>query len=227
MPAQIPERHSAALADLISMSDEQLRDISSALAKTKPTISPQTLAKRAAEKTEISSERFQAIIEALTSLIISREQNRLSSEQVAADISRAAAEKSLGGLQPSSPKVKEFEQRLVTLLALEQPLGISARALNVLTQHKNVFQWARILTDMRGVFSQGDSPKPIAAMIIHNLEIATFTDNDLSKFFAALDTEDLRALARVIDRAIKKERTLKDAIERAGLPYVEVVSSED
>jgi hypothetical protein len=145
---------------------------------------------------------------------------------VVSDIAEAAASEKLGGLEPGSPAVPAFADKLTRLMSLEQPLGVTSRALDVMTQHKNPLRSSRILSDIRSIFSSGDDPRPVAAVIVHNLRLATMTDGDYFTFTAALDSQDLRSLAAVVARAIKKEESLKGAIQRAGLSYIDVLPVE-
>jgi hypothetical protein len=223
MPVRIPYEHREGLANLIALSDEEANRLYQALAAEGPALYPPVLERRAAETSRLELSRVRPIIGAVISLITSRDRQGLSTDTVANDIATAAASEGVGGLQIDSPAVAIFKQRLVQFIGLEQPLGVTARALDVMTQHKNVLQRSRILTDIRPIFSSGDNPQPTAAVIVHNLQLVTYSDGDFVTFVAALDSQDLRSLAKVITRAIQKEKSLKSVISTGGLSYIDVV----
>jgi hypothetical protein len=227
MPITIPQEHKAAIASLITLSDEEADRLFNALNAAAPTILPRALAQRVAEESNLPKDSVAEIVDVLISLITNRDWNELATEKIANDVAAAAAAEHLGGLEPNSPAVLGFAQRVSRFLNLDRSLGVTSKAMNVLTQHKNPFRSARILTDIRAVFSTGDDPSPSAALIVHNLQLVTTTDGLYSTFIVALDTQDLRALASVISRAIKKEERLKEVIKRSGLSYIDVVPLED
>lgn len=226
MSVTIPLQHREGLANLISLSDDETSRLVDALAAESPALWPAVLAKRVAEKADLQPDRVESIVSALISLITTRDRLHFSTEKVVSDIAEAASSEKLGGLEPGSSAVPVFTDRLTRLMRLERPLGITSRALDVMIQHKNPLRSSRILSDIRSIFSSGDDPQPVAAVIVHNLQLATITDGNYFTFTAALDSQDLRSLAAVVARAIKKEESLKGAIERAGLSYIDVLSVE-
>jgi hypothetical protein len=224
MSLKIPLQHREGLANLISLSDEEASRLADALATEQPALWPTMLARQVAERSHLNSERVEEILRALISLITTRDRLDFSTEKIVNDIVEAASLEKLGGLEPGSSAVSVFADRLTRLMSLERPLGITSRALDVMIQHKNPLRSSRILSDIRSIFSSGENPQPVAAVIVHNLQLATMTDGEYFTFTAALDAQDLRSLATVVARAIKKEESLKDAIERAGLSYIDVLS---
>jgi hypothetical protein len=226
MPLTIPSEHKVALTKLASFSDEQTQRLLEALRAAAPTIWPHALAKQIATTADLPLEDVTEILDTLISLIANRDQKNFSTEKVASDVANAMAAEHIGDIQPNSAEMANVEKRLREFLEVDRSLGVTSRALNVMTQHKHPFRSGRILTDIRTVFSTGDDPQPIAGLIVHNLQIATITDGNYETFVAALDSLDLRALANVINRAIKKEDQLKSVIQRAGLSYIEMISEE-
>src|SRR5438270_167374 len=137
MPITIPSAHKAALANLISLSDEDTNRLFDELNAAAPTISPRVLAQRVAEKAKLPKDRVTEIVEVLISLVTNRDRNNLSTETVAKDVATAAADERLGGLEPDSPAISNFERRIARFLALDRSLGVTSKAVDVLIQHKN------------------------------------------------------------------------------------------
>jgi hypothetical protein len=112
--------------------------------------------------------------------------------------------------------------RLARLLGIKASLRITSKALDVLTDADRIFYSAKILTDIRPVFD--DEGKEIeAAVIIHNLRIHFGQDDDHRDFFVALDTNDIKELRAVLDRANKKAESLQKLLSNAKISYLDIV----
>jgi hypothetical protein len=107
-------------------------------------------------------------------------------------------------------------------LSLERSVGTAAKAGPVLTQHERIFVGARIMTDLRPIYHLDVSEKPDAAVIIHMLRI-TQRDNFgvHSDQYFALDSNDIAAMKELIDRAEKKEKTLKSIMQNSGVTVLD------
>src|ERR1043166_6152319 len=171
MPLTIPSEHKVALTKLASFSDEQTQRLLEALRAAAPTIWPHALAKQIATTADLPLEDVTEILDTLISLIANRDQKNFSTEKVASDVANAMAAEHIGDIQPNSAEMANVEKRLREFLEVDRSLGVTSRALNVMTQHKHPFRSGRILTDIRTVFSTGDDPQPIAGLIVHNLQI--------------------------------------------------------
>ena len=77
---------------------------------------------------------------------------------------------------------------------------------------------ARFLSDIRPIFHLDVSEKPDSAVIIHMLQITQRDNfgNHADQYFA-LDSNDIRHLKTLIDRALKKEETLKGLMKKSGV----------
>src|SRR5205085_649732 len=75
----------------------------------------------------------------------------------------------------SEEQRETLRKRLELLLGLDSTLGVTAKALDVMTEHERTFCTARILSDVRPVFS-GGAEHASAAVIIHNLQLGFHRD---------------------------------------------------
>jgi hypothetical protein len=91
----------------------------------------------------------------------------------------------------------------------------------VLTDHERIFQDARVLTDIRPIFHPDLSEKPKTAVLVHMLRITTrdIFGNQKAQHFA-LDANDIRFMKHLMDRAIKKEETLKNLMNSSGISVI-------
>ena len=92
-----------------------------------------------------------------------------------------------------------------------------------MTENDRIFCGARILSDIRPVFTDS-LESASAAVIIHNLQIG-FHDSGTGvhkEFYVALDNQDIQKLKEIILRAEKKTQALKAILNKSSVPYLEV-----
>jgi len=115
---------------------------------------------------------------------------------------------------------ENVEGNLRHLLDPNGSLAISAKASELRTEHQRVICVAncRVLTDLRPVFLEnvGQSPKAIILQHILKLAYHDDTSREPKEFFLALDGEDLRRLKGLIERAVAKERSLRNSARIEG-----------
>jgi hypothetical protein len=115
---------------------------------------------------------------------------------------------------------------LARLLTNETLLGLG-KAIRLQYEHTNILTETRLITDVRPVFD-ADATKPVAAMICHTLRIAYTADGASKQLAFALDTQDLRSLAKVCERALRKADVLSAYLkEPTALPSRIAGSSDD
>jgi hypothetical protein len=158
----IPEALRPTLERIASMSDPDVQTIREALSSLKPHLKPEAIVKSTAGKSEIAD--FAEIVQTLTSLSITRFRVDVPLEEFVHDVSR------------SLPLKKDLraalDVNLKSLLSIDA-LVLSARAFDIQHEYEKVFRSARIVTDLRPVFS-ADGTAAIAAMIVHNFIVSYF-----------------------------------------------------
>lgn len=95
----------------------------------------------------------------------------------------------------------------------------SAKASDLLTEYDRIFGDARIVTDIRPVFMEDPQKMANGAVIVSTLKVQYQDSRGISDFYVALDTQDLVALKKVVDRALSKIDTVKAELDRANLEY--------
>lgn len=96
---------------------------------------------------------------------------------------------------------------------LNSAFGKSIKAVDVLYEQERLLQAARVITDIRPVFEDDPSRPPYAALLIHTLRIEYHDTgaNDVRSIEFVMDSEDVRRLARLLDRATAKTKSLQAA----------------
>ncbi len=161
-----------------------------------------------------------AVCRAALALYPLKEKGNLSAIQLAEVVGSFVALKS----KPDSfaPAKKDvLVKRLTSLLDNDASLGVTAKASDVMTEHERIFCEARILSDIRPVFS-GDPATASAAVIIHNLQLGFHSEGKHHEIYVALDTADIQTLKDVLVRAEKKTAALEVILQKSGTTNLRV-----
>jgi hypothetical protein len=218
---KIPAQQLEALELLTKLNEEDFRQLVQAVKETPATLNPALFFKSVASRlSSISSATGEAIMETLCGLSFLKQ---IRSATIP-DIMTGVEESTRSGPQEKGQllitDLKTLQTRLTQLLDLESSLGITARAIDVLMEHDHVFGFARIVSDIRPVFTVAvDS---VAGFITHNLCIHYNQDGQHKKFYVALDNNDLKTLKEAITRAEQKTDILKVILKKASVPYLDI-----
>jgi hypothetical protein len=221
MVLQIPEYHKRFLSAFFELSDEDADALFAALEKANPALTATILAQRVTPAVRITPGVLPGILLALMSLLRTRYTFDRTADEISADVVAQATEEGLIQTGEDAQVPTGLQERLARFLSLERALGITSHAVDVLASHQHPFASARILSDVRYIFSMDDAPSPAAGLIVHNLEIVAHSGGgDRTNHYFALDSLDVRTLQAVIERAILKEDALRTVIEGSDIPYV-------
>ena len=215
MAVKIPEPHRAPLVSLAMMLPASRKRLIDALKSVEPMLDSDDLTTRIAPATEMDKQDLGRIVRMLISMILASEGSR---EEFVEEVV-SGAQRLIEGSEKSEVDWKSFSGDLLQLLALEEGLGLSAKASSVLMEYGRVLCDARVLTDIRPIFAS-DPTHPRIASIIHSLRITYHEGKDHKEFHVALRTSDLRDLLQAIERAFKKEISLRGEIEKTRMRYL-------
>jgi hypothetical protein len=112
------------------------------------------------------------------------------------------------------------------LLAL--PLvHLVASSIDLSYEYANLWQDARILTDIRPIFNP-DASEVQGAVVSHALRLQFVSADGSREFHVAMDEADIRALAAQCDRALRKARIARDLMNsKAKVPTLIAGESEN
>lgn len=214
----IPEKHRLAFLALLSYDADRLDALVATLEKASPTLFLRSIAQQVADRASIPPDEALQILRALTGLFSFKEHFEIPETELPGEI-LAALE---ADPQIDVPETKKdlLGGFLAKVLTLTHTLGVTAKALSVASDFEHTYCSSRILTDMRPVFVP-DTEDPAALVVIHNLKIAYHEGQDIREFFISLSEKELRELRNVVERAIRKESTLKSYARNTGLYLLE------
>ncbi len=220
MAVKIPKAHKEPLRKLACLDAAARTRLITAMQGAKAVLDPDDLIAQVTKQADLDP----SLVDSIIWMLVSMYRNADGDPRQFASDAVDAAKGELEELKKDKEEWAAFTRDLAALLACDESLGVTAKVLSVRREYGNVFCSARILTDIRPVFGPDPSRTPLAAAIVHTLHIAHHEGDSHEDFYVALDAEDLRKLRDQIERAVKKEASLKVIIQETPMKYL---TSED
>ncbi len=214
---RVPQAAEEGLVSLSKLSEREMALLKQTLTHAAPTLAIQDLIRRIASAVPLPGDDAAKIAFVLASLYSVKVEREATSEKIGEELLDALRRTGNKDLQLSQPQADRFRTDIEELLSLDGSLGVTARALAVMREHERVWQSGRVLTDLRPVFGPDPGETPTAAIITHNLRIAYRDSGQLKEFFVALDADNLVQLQRALERAKKKEESLRKLAGKVGI----------
>lgn len=194
-----------ALEFLRSLNPEQRSALVQAFEVAQPALTLQSLGERIAKDTSLDADGVQSVAMSLGTwcgvLESDRQKENGTGIELVLRILHVPAEE-------NQPDEKALAADIARLLACERSLGITYKAQGVLWDNPRNYRDARIVTEVRPVFPS-NLQKPEAAVLIHQLRLVYAEDGNEKSIHMAMDRNALAALYNVLDRAWKKEESLR------------------
>ena len=220
----IPKSDLPALKSIVELGPQDFDCLLSAMRGTKAVLSKGKFIRSIAAKAKgIDRSKLSAIFKVIFVLYAMKDRTGTSAKELAQRVAESYANSQSKENRPSSEQADILNSRIGQLLSNDKTVAVTAKAFDVMTAHEHVFCGARIMSDIRPVFS-GSVEAASAAVMVHNLQIG-FHDNGSGEhkdFYVALDTDDIQLLKSLIERAEKKTGALEAILKAAKIPYLEV-----
>lgn len=218
----IPKSSYPAIQSLAHLSSEDFKTFLRALERAKPAAAPDLFWKHVAEHAPaISTSTIKMIVNELFSMNYSVDYLDISTEEFAKSVADAAFAEESDELTINEADRDILKDRLTKLFELKTSLGLTAKALDISTDAQHLFYTAKVLTDIRPIFDE-EGKVIEAAVIVHNLMIHYGDAGDHKNFFVHLDTNDVKELRAVLDRADEKAKALRSLLQRSEVSYLDV-----
>lgn len=222
MPSlNIPNRHVSGLVKLFNLTEKD--DLIENLRKVDISINPEKSIREAvASITGFTSEDVNDITRATMSLLLLRSSSDKSLEELIDELISTIKKGEFEELKFSDERYAEVKEKLIKILSIENLL-LSAKAVGIKFEHDNLFEKAKVLTQILPVFSDDVDEIPKAAIIAHQLGVHYFQDGDHKEFFLRIDEEEIEELIKMLERAKKKARSLQNFLITTDIKYIENV----
>jgi hypothetical protein len=209
MKLSVPEDDSKIVKTWLLDDNASFPALLDALKQAKPALQRSELVKQVVEKSGIGAEQVEEVLGVLFNLVQTAAKWHEAGESTPFLPTLFHA---LNGPEPvDADKLQRFTARAGELLSLKV-IEVTSKALAVQVENSKIFCDARVVSELRPVFSDSDSDgiKAEAAVIVHQLKLVFHTggDYDRDAVFISCDRGDLVALKKVLDRAIAKHDSL-------------------
>lgn len=221
-PIAIPAAQKPAFDEITRLSDDAFQALLACLADGRVDAEPQELVDQTAEKMASHTALGGHILSAVVGLRMAMDRSALKLNDVAKGVADDAVKK-----QWVEPSGRDVLSRRITSLLSTHKVQVAAKAYSLANADAAPFIEARIITDIRPIFSDNDDGLGLSgSVIIHQLRIEV--DGYEANQHSALSTSDLLKLKRVVDRALEKDRSLRETIKKSvsALTPLETSSSK-
>ena len=221
MPFRFPPEDLDSLRTFLHLPKATMKSLIKELQASRPALYFDVLSSQLSEKVDLSTRDMQRIMHVIGNLYSTYTASGASVEKFIRELQIGLQATGVPDLSLSEEQWEEFRAYLSQILMCERSVGITSKALRVMTDHSHVFRDARILTDLRPVYRLNPEEPPDAAVIVHTLKIEFMEDGQTRKFFVALDSLDLIRLEALIKRAKLKQKGLKDVFKDKTLSILD------
>lgn len=116
------------------------------------------------------------------------------------------------------------KNKLKQILEMEDSLGVISKVSSLIKENPNNFANSRIITDLRHIYYNNPTRKPHYSLIKHTLIMYYLDiDNQFKEKFFTLDLDDLLSLRRIVERAIEKDKSLKELCDQKDIVIIKEV----
>jgi hypothetical protein len=132
---------------------------------------------------------------------------------------REAVKNDFGWTDAEIEKWRGVEPAFSELIA-SKAIRLTASVIDLSYEYTNIWQGARILTDIRPIFNE-DATVIDGAVVSHAFRLRFDSVDGPHEMYVCLDESDIRALADQCERALQKSRTAGSMLtEKAKVPIV-------
>jgi hypothetical protein len=217
MPLQIPDEQIPKIGKIRNLSDAQVEDLIEALKSAPIEPIPDAMAKRIAKHIRsIPKKDLVGIVEVIYELYFVREFANVSQSRFLGDLIESVRESKHPDLALSANEETKFKNKIERLLNIEAINAVS-KSVRLQRDGERLYCTSKILSDIRPVFKDDATARPIGAVITHSIKLAYHEGGQVKEFFVVLDSEDLGALGEVLDRAIAKDKTLRELLKATNI----------
>jgi hypothetical protein len=97
-------------------------------------------------------------------------------------------------------------------------LNTVSKAARLQRDGERLYCTAKILSDIRPLFGSDPTARPLGAVLTHTIKLGYHEGKEHNEFHVVLDSDDLEALADVVERARLKDKTLRNLLRETKLP---------
>lgn len=206
---RVPKHREAGLIPLLRLTISEASEFANAIHNAPKGLNEDKLAEYLIEKEIISKKETFEVVRLISSLYRFKALERFSAGEISQGICDTLIEERRDELAPGDGDWDRFQKFLQDILSQDDTLGITFKALALALESEKHYVDSNIYTDIRPAFRSNVDDKFNTAVIIHNLKIEYHICDRHEEIYLTLDSEDLRNLRNKLERAEKKDRSIR------------------
>jgi hypothetical protein len=216
----IPPTQRPAIQELATLSEEAYDALRQCVVDAPASAQPDALLEHTSKAIEGRTALGGQILASVIGLRSFTDRSNMSVAEVAASVASDAEAKSYA---PAGTKAL-LENRLAELLEASA-VAISAKAFSLIISDAAPFSDVRIVSDVRPIFSSYPDALDIrGSVIVHHSQIEVTGEGDDQH--STLTTNDLLRLKQTVERALDKDKKLRELLRSGPLNALEATSEE-
>jgi hypothetical protein len=164
--------------------------------------------------------KFAMAVEAVMPLVLNEQYADSPTDEVVKGVFEGLAR--VDGFSLWTPSQKKLLKARLKKILSDTTIRLRSKAWGLVLERPCVLGNARILTDLRPVFTSKNPASVEAFTVIHTLVLETQEGPDAKVLHIALDPKDLSSLRDSIARAEHKEKVLNALASRAGVSSLQI-----
>lgn len=220
----IPKEHHRGFAELRSLTEDQARELTSALEETQPTRSRASLYASAASSMEsLDRSQLEAVIDTLISLFSLRDSLNVSIPEFVDTVAAMLADSDVDELEFSDSEDREIFTAILSQLLEIERLEITAKAISLVYEQDHILHGGlRVLTDMRPIFNSDPEETALrGAMVTYTLKFDYHEGSNVKELSVSLNARQVDELVNALQRSQSKAENLKQLIQESPIEYIE------
>lgn len=204
----IPEVYIAGFENIIKLDGDELQSLSQIIDSLKVGDNPEKIIQPSVEVLKSYSENdIRNMMMSLVSLVDIFESAARDIDDFTTGFSHSYR---LSNPQATEKDGMALKHNLTKLLSVYDNIRITAKVRGLILENQRNFKRARVISDVRLVFDENLDQNKKYAVVVHNMKLEYMSDDLSKEFFVTLDLSDLKKIKEVIDRAIEKDRIIRD-----------------
>jgi len=216
MALNIPPEDRGAIATIRSLSPNSLERFIAALRAAPPVSNVQEMADYVSKEVPtIAVGKLASVLDTLYTLYYIRDLSGVEPSTFLDDLMEGIS--GSRGLKTTGKELPKLRSLLERVLSIES-LNTVSKAARLQRDGQRLYCTAKILSDIRPVFGSDPTVRPAGGVLTHTLKLGYHEGKEHKEFHVVLDSDDLEALAEVVERARLKDQTLRNLLKEAKLP---------
>lgn len=213
----IPKEEQELLSSVLKLSGSGVEGLEAALSQTQPTLAQESLISQLRQNPNLASvSDLDGILSALINVAGTAYSLGASTDDLVDAAVATIRDEDV--VELSDAEAESLKERLKRLERL-QTLELIAKGSQLIKASERTFLSARIYSDLRPIFV-GEETQIAGAVVVHQFAVRSLRNGRREYTYFMLDSSDLDELQKVISRATKKDKALRELAACSKAPVL-------